>query len=62
MYIDVSFPRFSSSPHLGILVHWLPIDPVLLTEPSQILLLNDRDYLYRFSFPILDIDQGYLGR
>ena len=62
MYIDVSFPRLSSSPRLGILVHWLPIDPVLLTEPSQILLLNDRDYLYRSSFPILDIDRGYFGR
>jgi hypothetical protein len=34
MYIGVSFPRLSSSPRLGILVHWLPIDPVLLTEPS----------------------------
>jgi len=46
MYIGVSFPRLSSSPRLGILVHWLPIDPALLTEPLQILLLNDRDYLY----------------
>ena len=36
MYIDVSFPRPSSSPRLGILVHWLPIDSVLLTEPLQI--------------------------
>ena len=37
IYIDVSFPRPSSSPCLGILVHWLPIDSVLLTEPSQLL-------------------------
>jgi len=37
MYIDVSFPRPSLSPRLGILVHWLPIDSVLLTEPSQYL-------------------------
>ena len=35
MYIDVSFPRPSSSPRLGILVHWLPIDSVLLTKPLQ---------------------------
>ncbi len=35
MYIDVSFPRPSSSPRLRILVAWLPIDPVLLTEPSH---------------------------
>ena len=33
MYIDVSFPRPSSSPCLGILVYWLLIDSVLLTEP-----------------------------
>jgi len=33
MYIDVSFPRPSSRPRLGILVHWLLIDSVLLTEP-----------------------------
>ena len=31
-YIDVSFPRPSFSPCLGILVTWLLIDP-LLTEP-----------------------------
>jgi hypothetical protein len=36
MYIDVSFPRPLSSRRLGILVHWLPIDSVLLTEPSQV--------------------------
>ena len=35
IYIDVSFPRPSSSPHLGILVHWLLIDSVLLTKPLQ---------------------------
>ena len=33
MYIDVSFPQPSSSPRLGILVHWLLIDSVLLTKP-----------------------------
>ena len=32
MYIDVSFPRPSPRPRLGILVTWLPIDLVLLTE------------------------------
>jgi hypothetical protein len=35
MYIDVSFPRPSPRPRLGILVHWLLIDSVLLTEPLQ---------------------------
>ena len=35
MYIDVSFPRPSSRSRLGILVTWLPIDSVLLTEPSH---------------------------
>jgi len=35
MYIDVSFPRPSSRPRLGILVHWLLIDSVLLTKPLQ---------------------------
>ena len=40
MYIDVSFPRPSSSPRLGILVYWLPIDSVLLTEPLQLLYLD----------------------
>ena len=35
MYIDVSFPRPSSSPRPGILVYWLLIDSVLLTKPLQ---------------------------
>jgi hypothetical protein len=35
MYIDVSFPQPSPRPRLGILVHWLLIDSVLLTEPLQ---------------------------
>ena len=36
MYIDVSFPRPSSSPRLGILVTWLPIDPILLIKPFAV--------------------------
>src|SRR6266404_1139193 len=47
MYIDVSFPRPSSSPRLGILVHWLPIDSVLLTEPSHYSKTNNNSTLRR---------------
>jgi hypothetical protein len=32
MYIDMSFPRPSLRPRLGILVTWLLIDLILLTE------------------------------
>jgi hypothetical protein len=42
MYIDVSFPRPSPRPRLGILVHWLPIDSVLLTEPLQYYRMHEK--------------------
>jgi len=60
MYIDMSFPRPSSSPRLGILVHWLPIDSVLLTEPLYILLYIQ---LYnRLKHPDIDIKKEiYIG-
>ena len=40
MYIDVSFPRPSSRPRLGILVTWLLIDLVLLTKSFTITIKN----------------------
>jgi len=49
MYIDVSLPRPSSSPCLGILVHWLPIDSVLLTEPLHYQVLPVRNTLTKIN-------------
>jgi hypothetical protein len=57
IYIDVSFPRPSPRPCLGILVTWLPIDLVLLTKSITLTSFN-RVYITDLILAVVEL----LGR